>query len=75
MENVLWDSGQDVLGGIWRIERSVTMSLVTYKAGQTQLLINLKGLLVEVDRIIQAPVIAVTVSKGFWFNDETYPPD
>jgi len=50
--NILWDFGQDVLGGIWRVKRSVAMSLVTYKAGQTQLLINLKSLLVEVDRVI-----------------------
>ena len=63
-ENVLWDSGQDVLGGIWRVKRSIAMSLMTYKASQTQVLVNLEGLLIEVHRLIQAPVIAVTVSEG-----------
>ena len=51
------------------------MSLVTYKASQTQLHINLNGLLVEVDRVIQAPVISATVSEGLQHSAETYPPD
>ena len=75
MGNILLDSSQDILGGIWRVKRSVTMSLVTDKAGQIQLFVNIEGLLVEVDRLIQAPVVAVTVSEGLQFNGETYPPD
>lgn len=51
------------------------MSLMTDKAGQTQLFINHKGLLVEVDRVLQAPVIAATVSEGLQCSGDTYPPD
>jgi hypothetical protein len=57
--SLLGDSSENLERVVWCGEGSIAMGLVENMTGQTKLLIDLQGALVEFDRLFDAPCVSI----------------